>query len=74
MVHKIMNGRGGLEPMQWIDGAADDATRATRNAANPSQSENETWPYGAENKFFYVPESYIMYLSDFCRFLLCACG
>ncbi len=24
--------------------------------------------------FFYVPESYIMYLSDFCRFLLCTCG
>jgi hypothetical protein len=23
---------------------------------------------------FYVPESYIMYLSDFCRFLLCTCG
>ncbi len=24
--------------------------------------------------FFYVPASYIMYLSDFCRFLLCTCG
>jgi hypothetical protein len=24
--------------------------------------------------FFYVPASYIMYLSDFCRFLLCICG
>jgi hypothetical protein len=23
--------------------------------------------------FFYVPASYIMYLSDFCRFLLCTC-
>jgi hypothetical protein len=23
---------------------------------------------------FYVPASYIMYLSDFCRFLLCTCG
>ncbi len=22
----------------------------------------------------YVPASYIMYLSDFCRFLLCTCG
>ena len=22
---------------------------------------------------FYVPASYIMYLSDFCRFLLCTC-
>ncbi len=22
----------------------------------------------------YVPESYIMYLSDFCRFLQCTCG
>jgi hypothetical protein len=25
--------------MQWIDGAADDAARATRNAANLSQSD-----------------------------------
>jgi hypothetical protein len=23
---------------------------------------------------FYVPASYIVYLSDFCRFLLCTCG
>ncbi len=23
---------------------------------------------------FYVPASYILYLSDFCRFLLCTCG
>jgi hypothetical protein len=23
---------------------------------------------------FYVPESYIMYLSDFGRFLICTCG
>jgi hypothetical protein len=25
-------------------------------------------------KTFYVPAGYIMYLSDFCRFLLCTCG
>jgi hypothetical protein len=25
-------------------------------------------------KNFYVPASYILYLSDFCRFLLCTCG
>ena len=25
-------------------------------------------------KFFFVPASYILYLSDFCRFLLCTCG
>jgi hypothetical protein len=25
-------------------------------------------------KVFYVPASCIMYLSDFCRFLLCTCG
>ncbi len=24
--------------------------------------------------YFYVPASYILYLSDFCRFLLCTCG
>jgi hypothetical protein len=29
---------------------------------------------GAHFLIFYVPESYIMYLSDFCRFLLCTCG
>jgi hypothetical protein len=23
---------------------------------------------------YYVPASYILYLSDFCRFLLCTCG
>jgi hypothetical protein len=23
--------------------------------------------------YFYVPASYILYLSDFCRFLLCTC-
>ncbi len=25
-------------------------------------------------RLFYVPASYILYLSDFCRFLLCTCG
>ncbi len=25
-------------------------------------------------KKVYVPASFIMYLSDFCRFLLCTCG
>jgi hypothetical protein len=25
-------------------------------------------------KLYYVPASYILYLSDFCRFLLCTCG
>jgi hypothetical protein len=29
-----------------------------------------TYPYVS---YFYVPASYIMYLSDFCRFLLCTC-
>ncbi len=37
--------------MQWIDGVADDVARATRNAANPSQSWNETSPRGAEKKY-----------------------
>ena len=29
--------------------------------------------YHLELMLFYVPASYIMYLSDFCRFLLCTC-
>ena len=29
---------------------------------------------GMDEGAFYVPASYIMYLSDFCRFLLCTCG
>jgi hypothetical protein len=34
----------------------------------------ENIPYLTNSKQnFYVPASYIMYLSDFCRFLLCTC-
>ncbi len=28
---------------------------------------------GGNGMGFYVPASYILYLSDFCRFLLCTC-
>jgi len=34
MVHKLTNRRGGLDPAQWFEMAAD-GTRATRSAANP---------------------------------------
>jgi hypothetical protein len=34
MVHKLTNRRGGLDPAQWFEMAADGA-RATRSAANP---------------------------------------
>jgi hypothetical protein len=34
MVHKITNRRGGLDPAQWFEMAAD-GVRATRSTANP---------------------------------------
>ncbi len=32
------------------------------------------WKIQVGQYIFYVPASYILYLSDFCRFLLCTCG
>jgi hypothetical protein len=39
------------------------------------QGVKKIWTVGKpHNNEFYEPASYILYLSDFCRFLLCTCG
>jgi hypothetical protein len=44
-----------------------------REALRLSTGSNGHSGYPGQEDFF-VPASYILYLSDFCRFLLCTCG
>jgi hypothetical protein len=49
MVHKILHEKGGLDHTTWFE-KAENGPRATRNMADPLQSQSETWQTGSETK------------------------